>query len=45
MSLLGKYWHLKELAIVLTPMGGQKIDISNFVTVMNGLAQLEPSFA
>jgi hypothetical protein len=45
MQLLGKYWHLKELAILLTPMGTQKIDIGNFVTVMNGLAQLQPSFA
>lgn len=45
MQLLGKYWHLKELVIKLTPIGAKKIDIGNFVTVMSGLAQLQPSFA
>ena len=39
LDLLGKYWHIKELVIKLTPLGSNKlIDISNFVTVMNALA-------
>lgn len=31
--------------IALTPNGEKKIDIGNFVTVLSGLAQLDPSFA
>ena len=43
---MGKFWHIKELVIKLTPLGSNKlIDIANFVTVMNALAQIEPSFA
>jgi hypothetical protein len=39
LDLLGKYWHIKELVIKLTPLGSNKlIDLANFVTVMNALA-------